>query len=165
MITDQDVGGVHIKYLYHGPRQLWLYVRGVRPEFLSHYVEFGEAVHDTSYRRSHPVDLGAARLDDLDGGLWVHEIKSSAKPSDADRAQALHYCYRLHEIGVSARGSILHYPKVRRTITINFDPDQADLAADDVHRAVQCANAASSPPRLARPACRGCSYNDYCWTE
>ncbi len=98
MITSPDIGGVHIKYLYHCPRQLWLYIRGLRPEFLNHHVQFGEAVHDTSCSRAHPVDLGAARLDDLDGTLWVHEIKSSAHPTDADRAQALHCCYRLHEI-------------------------------------------------------------------
>ncbi len=165
MITANDIGGVHIKYLYHCPRQLWLYIRGLRPEFLSHHVQFGEAVHDTSYPRSHPVDLGAARLDDLDGNLWVHEIKSSARPSDADRAQARHYCYRLHEIGVPARGAILHYPTVRRTITLDYDADQADLAATDIHRALDCATATNSPQRLTRAACRGCSFHDYCWTE
>jgi CRISPR/Cas system-associated exonuclease Cas4 (RecB family) len=43
----EDVGGVHIKYLHHCRRQLWLYARGVRPEHLNAAVQLGEAVHDT----------------------------------------------------------------------------------------------------------------------
>ncbi len=115
MIAADDVGGVHIKYLYHCRRQLWLYLRGIRPEHLSGTVQLGEAVHDTSYTRSTPVDLGAARLDFVDGRHWVHEVKSSSQPSPADQAQGRHYCYRLRLIGVDAQGAILHYPKTRRT--------------------------------------------------
>jgi hypothetical protein len=39
-------GGVHIKYLHHSPRQLWLYTRGIRPEHLSERVQLGEAVSE-----------------------------------------------------------------------------------------------------------------------
>jgi CRISPR-associated exonuclease Cas4 len=60
VITEDDVGGVHIKYLYHCHRQLWLYSRGIRPEHLSTTVQRGEAVHDTTYTRTIPVDLGSA---------------------------------------------------------------------------------------------------------
>ena len=62
MISAHDVGGVHVKYLYHCPRQLWLFARGLRPERISSLVELGEAVHDTTYTRQSPVDLGAARI-------------------------------------------------------------------------------------------------------
>ena len=115
MIGPADIGGVHIKYLHHCRRQLWLYARGFRPEHLSDPVQLGEAVHDTSYTRTSPVDLGAARLDFIDGQNWVHEVKSSAGATAADEAQAMHYCFRLKEIGIDARGGILHYPKVLRT--------------------------------------------------
>ncbi|MGW4365458.1 type I-B CRISPR-associated endonuclease Cas1b [Nocardia takedensis] len=67
MLTPDDIGGVHIKYLEHCPRQLWLFARGIRPEASSERVLLGEAVHDTSYRREHGVDLGAAKLDHFDG--------------------------------------------------------------------------------------------------
>jgi hypothetical protein len=63
----EDVGGVHINYLDHCHRQLWLYLRGIRPEYLSATVALGEAVHDVSYPRATPVDLGAACLDHVDG--------------------------------------------------------------------------------------------------
>lgn len=56
MIQPGDVGGAHIKYLHHCPRQLWLYARGIRPEHLSERVQLGEAVHETSYERSKEAD-------------------------------------------------------------------------------------------------------------
>ncbi|MDX3099963.1 CRISPR-associated protein Cas4 [Nonomuraea angiospora] len=165
MISADDVGGVHIKYLYHCRRQLWLYVRGIRPEQLSSTVQLGEAVHETSYSRSSPIDLGAAKLDHLDGAAWVHEVKSSAKPSRADEAQAMHYCYRLHEVGVAAQGGILHYPKTRRTKRLPYTPEAAEQAAADITTVLEVVFEADSPSRLARSACRGCSYIDYCWNE
>ncbi|MGW5725184.1 CRISPR-associated protein Cas4 [Nocardia beijingensis] len=165
MINPHDIGGVHIKYLHHCQRQLWLFVRGVRPEFLSQRVQLGEAVHDTTYQRSHPIDLGGVKLDHLDGATWVHEVKSSTTPTAADRAQAMHYCFRLQELGVEAKGGILKYPKVRRTVKILYGAEEADIAAADIQTAVRIANSAVSPPQLNRSRCHGCSYFDYCWTE
>ncbi|GLW98916.1 CRISPR-associated protein Cas4 [Microtetraspora sp. NBRC 16547] len=165
MIEADEVGGVHIKYLYHCRRQLWLYARGVRPEHLSSTVQMGEAVHETSYSRASPVDLGAAKLDHLDGAAWVHEIKSSSKPSQADEAQAMHYCYRLHAVGVAAQGGILHYPKTRRTRRLPYTAETAKQAEADIAEVLAVVSALSSPPRLSRSACRGCSYIDYCWNE
>ena len=163
MIQHDDAGGVHIKYLHHCPRQLWLYARGVRPEHLSEPVQLGEAVHETSYDRSKEVDLGAARLDHLDGSAWVHEIKSSAGPTPADEAQALHYCLRLRAAGVDAQGAILHYPKIRRTVRIPWTPEREAQARADVRAVIVTVSEPDSPPRLPRSSCRGCGYADYCW--
>jgi CRISPR-associated exonuclease Cas4 len=160
-----DVGGVHIKYLYHCRRQLWLYARGIRPEYLNARVQLGEAVHDTTYARSTPVDLGAARLDHVDGAHWVHEVKSSSQPTQADRAQAIHYCHQLHRVGIEAQGAVLHYPKTRRTKRITYGPQEVAQADDDIAAALEVARLPESPPMLDRPACRGCSYLDYCWTD
>jgi CRISPR-associated exonuclease Cas4 len=165
VIQPADVGGVHIKYLHHCPRQLWLYARGIRPEHLSERVQFGEAVHETSYERSKEVDLGAARLDHLDGAAWVHEIKSSPAATIADQAQAIHYCLRLREIGVDAQGAILHYPKTRRTVRIPYTPERAAEAREDVKAVVVTVSEPESPARLPRSRCRGCGYADYCWTD
>ncbi|WP_327046834.1 CRISPR-associated protein Cas4 [Microbispora sp. NBC_01189] len=165
MIGPEDVGGVHVKYLYHCRRQLWLYARGMRPEQLSATVQLGEAVHETSYTRSSPVDLGAAKLDHLDGAAWVHEVKSSSRPSRADEAQAMHYCYRLRAVGVDAQGGILHYPKTRRTKRLPYTTQAAEQAEADIAEVLAVVSAPDSPPLLARSACRGCSYADYCWNE
>lgn len=165
MINTEDVGGVHIKYLYHCRRQLWLYLRGIRPEHLNATVQLGEAVHDTSYTRNTPVDLGAARLDFIDGAHWVHEVKSSPQPSPADQAQGRHYCHRLRRIGIHAQGAVLHYPKTRRTQHFPYTPQAEAQAEMDIAEVLDVATAPASPDRLARSACRGCSFTDYCWTE
>lgn len=163
MITADDIGGVHIKYLYHCRRQLWLFGRGFRPERHSDLVQYGEAVHETSYGRTGPVDLGAARLDFIDGQNWVHEVKSSSGPTKADEAQVIHYCYRLGQAGVDARGGILHYPKTRRTHKVAFTETETAKALGDIDAALTVLTAAQSPPRISRARCRGCSYLEYCW--
>jgi CRISPR-associated exonuclease Cas4 len=165
VIDAEDVGGVHIKYLYHCRRQLWLYLRGIRPEHLSGTVQLGEAVHDTSYTRNAPVDLGAAKLDFVDGQNWVHEVKSSSRPTPADQAQGRHYCHRLQLIGIDAQGAILHYPKTRRTHRHLYTSQAASQAQADIADVLAVAAAPVSPGRLARAACRGCAFTDYCWTE
>ncbi|MET9535314.1 CRISPR-associated protein Cas4 [Streptomyces sp. NPDC006649] len=165
MIDAEDIGGVHIKYLYHCRRQLWLYLRGIRPEHLSSTVQLGEAVHDTSYTRNTPVDLGAAQLDFIDGAHWVHEVKSSSRPSSADQAQGRHYCHRLHRVGIEAQGAVLHYPKTRRTHRFPYTLEAAAQAEADIAQVLAVAALPGSPERLARSACRGCSFTDYCWTE
>ncbi|WP_131744845.1 CRISPR-associated protein Cas4 [Frankia sp. Cppng1_Ct_nod] len=160
-----DVGGVHVKYLHHCRRQLWLFARGVRPEHLSERVRLGEAVHEVSYGRFRPVDLGAAKLDHLDGDLWVHEVKSSRQPSVADEAQALHYCLRLTDVGVEARGAVLHYRPTRRTVRLPFDDEQRARATGDIDAVLEVVDRPDPPERLDRPRCTGCSYTDYCWTD
>ena len=165
MIGADDVGGVHIKYLYHCRRQLWLYLRGIRPEHLSSTVQLGEAVHDTSYTRNTAVDLGSARLDFVDGQHWVHEVKSSSRPTPADQAQGRHYCYRLQLIGIDAQGAVLHYPKTRRTHRFPYTTETAAQAEADIAEVLTIAAQPTSPERLARSSCRGCSFTDYCWTD
>jgi CRISPR-associated exonuclease Cas4 len=164
VITADDIGGVHIKYLHHCPRQLWLYGRGFRPEQHNELVQLGEAVDDTSYTRKSPVDLGAARLDFIDGENWVHEVKSSSGPTEADQAQVMHYCFRLRQVGIASLGGILHYPKTRRTLRVEYGEAEEAQARADIATAVEVLTAGESPARLTRSACRGCSYLAYCWS-
>ncbi len=163
MITADDVGGVHIKYLYHCHRQLWLFGRGYRPERHDDLVQLGEAVNDTAYQRRSPVDLGADRLDFIDGRYLVHEVKSSARMTDADVAQVRHYCLRLRQIGIGAEGGVLHYPKTRRISRVSFGAAEEAQARADIDKALEVLTAPESPPRLLRSRCRGCSFTEYCW--
>jgi CRISPR-associated exonuclease Cas4 len=165
VIAADNIGGVHIKYLHHCRRQLWLYGRGFRPEMHSDLAQFGEAVHETSYGRTVPVDLGAARLDFIDGQNWVHEVKSSPGPTKADEAQVIHYCYRLSQAGIDAGGGILHYPKTRRTHRVRFPENGEARALEDIDAALAVLTSDQSPPRISRASCRGCSYLDYCWAS
>ncbi|MDT3396307.1 CRISPR-associated protein Cas4 [Streptomyces sp. B1866] len=162
---DGALGGVHIKYLHHCPRQLWLYTRGYRPEQRSDLVAFGEVVNDTTFTRRHDIDLGEAKIDWVTTGAVVHETKSSRAPSPAHAAQVRHYCLLLERRGITVRGGTVHYPLVRRTLDVPWDDDARTQAEADEDRARTVIAAAEPPARLARAQCRGCSYLDYCWGD
>lgn len=101
MSTPDALGGVHIKYLLHCPRQLWLYSRGYRPERRSADVTFGEAIDETTYTRRRDIDLDQAKIDWVTTGAIVHETKSSRRPSRQHEAQVRHYCLLLARRGVN----------------------------------------------------------------
>ena len=162
-LAEDDVGGIHVKYLHHCRRQLWLYTRGYRPEADSDLVAFGEAVDATTFRRKRGVALDAMRIDWVDGRLWVHEVKSARRPDDAHTAQARLYCLALADRGVAVHGAVVHYPLARRTVTIPFDDAAHASALADRAQVIAVSAAPSAPARLERARCKGCSYLDYCW--
>jgi CRISPR-associated exonuclease Cas4 len=168
-LTDQvdpdELGGVHIKYLLHCPRQLWLYTHGYRPESRNETVAFGESVDDTTYSRHPDVDLGAAKIDWVTRGAVVHETKSSRAPSPQHEAQVLHYCLLLARRGVNVSGGVVHYPLIRRTTKVAWDAAARREAEATEERARQVIAAGAPEPRPPRANCRGCSYLDYCWGE
>ncbi|WP_009996238.1 CRISPR-associated protein Cas4 [Streptomyces clavuligerus] len=159
------MGGVHITYLVHCPRQLWLYARGYRPEQRSDLVAFGEVVNETTFPRRRDVDLGEAKIDWVTTGAVVHETKSSRAPAPAHSAQVRHYCLLLERRGVNVRGGVVHYPLVRRTVDVLWDDDARTRAEDAEADAQAVIAAATAPERLTRDQCRGCSYLDYCWGD
>lgn len=162
---DSELGGVHIKYLRHCPRQLWLYTRGYRPEGGSDAVAFGEAVDDTAFSRRREIDLGAAKLDWVSTGAVVHETKSSRAPSEQHEAQVRHYCLLLERRGVNVRGGRLHYPLIRRTVEVAWDGPARSAATAADREARTVIGLPAAPSRLARSRCRGCSFTDYCWGD
>jgi CRISPR-associated exonuclease Cas4 len=162
---DDGVGGVHVKYLLHCPRQLWLYVRGYRPEQASQLVAFGEAIDETTYTRRREVDLGQARIDWVTTGAIVHETKSSRAPSPQHEAQVRHYCLLLERQGVHVRGGVMHYPLIRRTTDVPWDSSARESAERTEREARTVIGAPDAPARLPRPQCRGCAFADYCWAD
>lgn len=160
---DSEIGGVHVKYLLHCPRQLWLYSRGYRPEAGSDTVAFGEAVDDTAFSRQREIDLGAAKIDWVTAGAIVHETKSSRAPSEQHEAQVRHYCLLLERRGVNVRGGRLHYPVIRRTVDVPWDQAAREAAVARDWEARQVIALTAAPSRLPRARCRGCSFTDYCW--
>ena len=161
--ADDELGGVHIKYLLHCHRQLWLYARGYRPEQGSEQVAFGEAVDEAAYSRQREVDLGAAKIDWVTTGAVVHETKSSREPSAQHEAQVRHYCLLLEQRGVNVRGGVLHYPLIRRTVRVPWGAAARESAWQAEHQARAVMESAAIPPKLPRARCRGCSFTDYCW--
>lgn len=159
-----ELGGKHLSYLHHCPRQLWLYAHGIRPQDTDPLVLYGEAVDQTSHTRKKPVDLGAAKLDWVDRQAWVHEQKSSRREHPGHREQAAHYCLLLGRLGVPVAGFVLHYPLRRRTITEPWTPER-QAAAESAEAAAAEVVSGPCPGRLPRARCCGCSYVPVCWAS
>jgi CRISPR-associated exonuclease Cas4 len=163
--VEDEIGGVHVKYLLHCRRQLWLYACGYRPEASNDLVAFGEMVDDTAYARRREVDLGAAKIDWVTTGAVVHETKSSRAPSEQHAAQVRHYCLLLERRGVNVRGGVLHYPLIRRTVEVPWDRPARESAQRADLEAREVISLPAVPSRLSRASCRGCSFTDYCWGD
>ncbi|TQN30269.1 CRISPR-associated Cas4 family exonuclease [Haloactinospora alba] len=163
--SDTGLGGVHIKYLLHCPRQLWLYSRGYRPEQRSDTVAFGEALDETTYTRRRTIDLGEAKIDWVTTGAVVHETKSSRTPTPQHEAQVRHYCLLLSRLGVNVARGTIHYPLIRRTVEVPWGDEARAHAEETERQAHEVIGSHQPPPRLPRKQCRGCSYRDYCWGE
>ncbi|WP_062204372.1 CRISPR-associated protein Cas4 [Streptomyces sp. NBRC 109706] len=163
--NDAPLGGVHLKYLHHCPRQLWLYTHGYRPEQRSDLVAFGEVIDETTFTRRRDIDLGEAKIDWVTAGAVIHETKSSRVPAPAHAAQVRHYCLLLERRGVAVRGGVVHYPLIRRTVDVPWNDVARAQARDDEALARSVIAAPATPPRLPRRECRGCSYLDYCWGD
>lgn len=145
---EKNIGGVHIKYLYHCARQLWLYGKGYRPEHRSDLVSFGEIVDETSFTRRRDIDLGEAKVDWVTTGAFVHETKSSRTPNPDHAAQVRHYCLLLERRGITVQGGTVHYPS-------SAAPPPSTGTPRPVLRPkpTNTVPAASSPPHTHRPAC------------
>lgn len=122
-----------------------------------------DPLDDTAFGRRREIDLGAAKIDWVTAGAVVHETKSSRVPDEPHSAQVRHYCLLLERLGVNVRGGRVHYPVIRRTVSVEWDDEARSAAreADDEARSVIGLPAA--PSRLPRARCRGCSFTDYCW--
>lgn len=92
-------------------------------------------------------------------------MKSSPRWREADTAQVVHYCYRLHQVGVDVQGGILHYPASRRTVRVAYEDSRAARALADIRAVTEVAAQDTPPTRLEQRECGGCSFFDYCWTE
>jgi CRISPR-associated exonuclease Cas4 len=68
-------------------------------------------------------------------------------------------------VGIDSQGAILHYPTTRRTHREPYTTKSDQDARTDIQNVLDVVAAPASPTRLARTACRGCSFTDYCWME
>lgn len=162
-MSDEELGGVHLQYLYWCQRRLWLYAHGFKPEFLSDKVAMGKAVDRMTYVREHEIDLGQARIDWVKTGAWVHERKTGSVIHPADEAQVRHYCLLLSRLGVEVEGGEIHLPLIRRTKKILWNEETLALALEDEQKALDVINKTECPERISRKGCQGCAYKEYCY--
>lgn len=156
-------------YFHLCHRKMWLHYHHIQMEHSSDLVAEGKVIHESSYpkrsRRYRELQLPGVKLDHYDSGAGiVHEIKKSHKQTQAHIAQVKYYLWTLEQHGLPASHGILEYPrqKQRKEVWLT-DLDREEIP--ECIMEIQKILGKVCPERLAKSACRKCSYFDFCWSE
>src|SRR4030042_6227007 len=106
--------GTQVNYYFVCHRKLWFFSHDLSMEEKSDVVLLGKLLHETGYKRKFKeISIGRVKIDFLEHGTEVHEIKRSRRIEKAHIYQLRYYLYYLKSLGVEASG-VLNYPLLRR---------------------------------------------------
>ena len=157
--------GTDLNYLHVCPRKLWLFRHGIRLEQGNELVQLGVLLGEESFsRQEKEIAIGEAGvLDwaDFKDGV-IHETKHGKAPGDGDEAQVRYYLYYLNAHGIRADQAVIHYPKKRETLTVEWNEEASRLTEADLKT---CEAVVSGPIPAAerRPYCKPCAYEEMCF--
>jgi len=155
--------GTQVNYFFVCWRKLWLFSHYLDLEADSDLVLLGRLLHETSYaRKFKEVSIGRVKIDFLERGGEIHEVKRSRRMEKAHLFQLLYYLYYLKGFGVDVKG-VLHYPLLKRTVSVELTEDRAK-EMESVLEEMRKVISGVEPPQVDRkPYCRKCSYYELCW--
>ena len=155
--------GTQVNYYFVCHRKLWFFSHDLSMEEKSDAVLLGKLLHETGYKRKFKdVSLGRIKIDFLEHGTEVHEIKRSRRIEKAHIYQLRYYLYYLKRLGVEATG-VLNYPLLRRKVDVSLtqeDETEMQQILQDMGKIL----ASETPPTAVRLGiCKKCSYYEFCW--
>jgi len=155
--------GTQVNYYFVCRRKLWLFSHNLEMERASDLVQIGKLVHEASYERKFKeIEIGNIKIDFLEKGCEVHEVKKSKRIEKAHVYQLLYYLYYLKKLGIAARG-VINYPLLRKKVDIELTGDK-EQEIGGVLTEIEKLLAESYPPEaIKRNYCRKCSYYELCW--
>jgi CRISPR-associated exonuclease Cas4 len=157
--------GTQVGYYLICQRKLWLFTHGIQMEHTSDRVRLGKLVHEDSYARAKKeIDIdGRIKIDFIEKGARIHEVKLSDKMEDAHRWQLLYYLYYLKQKGVANVSGEINYPKLRETVKVDLTPELEDRMRE-IMDGIDLILALPKPPKVDwMKICRSCSYVELCW--
>jgi CRISPR-associated exonuclease Cas4 len=96
-LSNQDIlffTGTQINYYFVCIRKLWLFSHHIELEKESDLVKLGKELHVDRYqRRLKEMQIDKIKLDFIEKGNEIHEIKRSKKMENAHLYQLLYYIY------------------------------------------------------------------------
>lgn len=155
--------GTQVNYYFVCRRKLWLFSHNLEMEHASELVHIGKLVHETSYERKFKeIELGNIKIDFLEKGCEIHEVKKSKRIEKAHAYQLLYYLYYLKRLGVIAKG-VINYPLLRKKVDIELTQDK-EQEMEEILMEIEKLLMQSSPPEAEKKHyCRKCSYFELCW--
>jgi CRISPR-associated exonuclease Cas4 len=158
--------GTLVNYYFVCKRKLWLFAHQINFESESDTVALGKLLSETSYDRQKKE----IRIDETISIDWIdfrnrviHEVKKSDKLEEAHIWQVKYYLYYLELKGVRGFKAELNYPKFHRREVIELsdsDRGQLRVVSEEIEDII---SSEKSREKIKVPACRSCSYFEFCW--
>ena len=155
--------GTQVNYYFVCMRKLWLFSRNLEMEHSSDRVLLGKLLHESSYpRKSKEIDLGPIKIDFIERGCEVHDIKRSKRIEEAHVYQMLYYLYWLKARGIEAKG-VIDYPLLRRKQAVDLTKE-GEKDIERVLDGIKQTLSSPAPPVVEKKSyCKKCSYYELCW--
>jgi CRISPR-associated exonuclease Cas4 len=168
MTLDQHLKhtGTLVNYYFVCKRKLWLFAHQINFESESDVVALGKLLSETSYDRQKKE----IRIDERISIDWIdfrnkviHEVKKSDKLEEAHVWQVKYYLYYLESKGVYGFRAEIDYPKFHKRELIEFDDSDRERLKEVAEEIERIVSGEKIPERIKIPACKNCSYFEFCW--
>jgi CRISPR-associated exonuclease Cas4 len=168
MTLDQQLKytGTLVNYFFVCKRKLWLFAHQINFEAESDKVALGKLISETSYsRKSKEI-----RIDETISIDWIdfrnkviHEVKKSDRLEYAHLWQVKYYLYFLESKGVIGFRAELNYPKHHKREFVELSDADRDELKNVTKEIEQIVSSETSLRKIKIPACKSCSYFEFCW--
>lgn len=166
-IIETHITGTQIAYYIVCKRKLWLFTKGLSFESFSDLVEIGKVISETSFSKEKfkEIDIGNAKIDflKLKDEIVVHETKKSRKLEEAHIWQVKYYIYCLRKKGINCKKGILHYPKLMKTLEVNYSAEDENIINNFLKEIVEIKKRERVPDVINKPYCKKCAYYEFCF--
>ncbi len=123
--------GTQINYYFICLRKLWLFSHHIELENESDLVKLGSLLHKERYKKKHKeIQLDKIKLDFVEKGNEIHEIKRSRKLEDAHAYQLLYYLFFIKKKFNLSMKEVLNYPLLKTKISIKLTEEKENEILD-----------------------------------
>jgi len=151
--------GTLIKNFVHCQRQAYLYYYGLN--FRNDLVRIGEIMHEEQDSKEYVFEK--IKVDDIKGDFLIEYKKTSAN-IEGTKMQVLYYLEFFHDIGLPLKAKIIDLSYKKEYIVEWTENTRIELVK--LKQEIETALNGCTPERKRlRKECKGCSFNDYCWSE
>jgi len=166
-LTNARITGTAINYLFVCHRKLWFFQNHIEMEHTSDNVALGQLLHEQSYgreKRKETLIDDLIRIDFIDKGGVLHDVKSGQSMEKAHEMQILYYLYLLKQKGLPNRKGVINYPRQRRKVEVELTEEKECEVETALIQAKQIANQQVPPDVEFMKICKSCSYMELCWS-